>query len=255
MVHPYLLHPRTSKKVPLGFAHRGGASGNPENTERAFRHAVELGYTHLETDVHATSDGQLIAFHDDRLERVTDRDGAILDLPWSEVRRARVGGTDEIMTLADLFEAFPDTRINLDPKAESTVEPLGRLIRAAGVVDRVCVTAFSRRRTERVKALVGPELCTGGGYSASLKTLAAGFRIPASVRGVDVLQVPVTVGPLTVVTDRFVDAAHRLGLHVHVWTIDDPAEMERLLDMGVDGIMTDEVLELRQVYERRGIWV
>ncbi len=246
------MHPYLSDTPPVAFAHRGGAGVYPENTLRAFEHAVELGYMYLETDVHLTRDGVLIAFHDSSLDRVTDSQGAIEDLTWEEVSAARIAGTDPIPRFDELMNAFPDARVNIDPKADRTVEALATAIRELAVEDRVCVTAFSRRRTRRVKALVGDGLCTGGATLATLATMT-GIGRRLFTRGVDVLQVPPRLGVLTVVRRGFVDRAHRWGMHVHVWTIDDPDEMNRLLDLGVDGIMTDEPAVLRDVFESRGL--
>ena len=204
------------------------------------------------TDVHTTADGVLVAFHDDRLDRVTDADGAIADLRWADVSRARVDGTDPIMRLEDLLEAFPDAHVNIDPKAWASVEPLADTLIRMDALDRVCVTAFSRRRTVAVKKLVGDRLCTGGGTGAAIQ-LRSGTPL-RMLGGVDVLQVPPRAGRLTVVNERFVRNARRKGIHVHVWTIDDPAEMHRLLDLGVDGIMTDEPTTLRTVFRERGLW-
>lgn len=248
------LHPFLDHDGPIAFAHRGGASEFPENTERAFRHAVNLGFTHVETDVHVTADGVAVAFHDDSLDRVTDQRGRIADLPWSEVRRARVAGTDEIIRLDDLLAAFPDTRINLDPKHDAAVEPVAAVIRSTDAIDRVCVGSFSDRRTEQIRALVGDRLCVGAGPRRTAALMMRGLRIPVPVGPIDVAQVPVRHGRVTVVRRTFVEAAHRLGLHVHVWTIDDPQEMERLLDLGVDGVMTDRPEVLRDVFRRRGHW-
>lgn len=247
MAHPYL-----SPDGPVGFAHRGGARVHPENTQRAFQHAIDLGFQYLETDVHTTSDGVLIAFHDDRLDRVTDAVGAIAELPWSEVSQARVDGTDPIMRLDEMLETFPDAHVNIDPKAWPAVEPLAATLVEMSALDRVCVTAFSRRRTLAVKRIVGRDLCTGGGTGAAIQ-LRSGTPL-RMLGGVDALQVPPRAGRLTVVNERFVDNAHRRGIHVHVWTIDDPAEMHRLLDLGVDGIMTDEPTTLRAVFRERGLW-
>lgn len=245
MPHPYLDVDR-----PVGFAHRGGAGAFPENTERAFRHAVDLGFRYLETDVHTTADGVLIAFHDDRLDRVTDQEGAIAELTWAEVSRARVDGTDEILRLEDLLEAFPEAHVNIDPKAWASVEPLADVLTRTEALDRVCVTAFSRRRTVAVKRLLGDELCTGGGAAAAIEARsAAPLR---RLMGVDVLQVPPRIRGFDVVTERFVAYAHRCGIHVHVWTIDDPEEMHRLLDLGVDAIMTDRPEVLSSVFAERG---
>lgn len=246
MLHPYLAY-----EAPVGFAHRGGAGAHPENTERAFRHAAELGYRYLETDVHVTADGVLIAFHDDKLDRVTDRTGRIIDLTWAEVAEARVDGTDPILRFDEMLQRFPEARINIDPKADIAVKPLADLIVRCGVQDRVCVTSFSRRRTERVKHRVGGDLCTGGATSATLEAIV-GIAGLGALDNVDVLQVPPAFGPVPVVTRRFVEFAHGRGIHVHVWTIDDPKEMHRLLDLGVDAIMTDRPEVLASVFADRG---
>lgn len=248
-------HPYLDTGGPIAFAHRGGAEEFPENTLRAFRHAVELGYTHVETDVHATADGVAVAFHDDSLDRVTDRRGAVGELAWSEVRRARVAGTDPILRLDELLEELPDTRINLDPKSDASVGPLVEVLRRAGAVDRVCVCSFSDRRTRQVRDRVGDQLCVGAGPRGIARLLAASARL-GSPGGLDyhAAQVPVRAKGVTIVRPAVVSAAHRHGVAVHVWTIDDPAEMHRLLDLGVDGIMTDRPSVLRRVMIERGHW-
>ncbi|NIR42095.1 MAG: glycerophosphodiester phosphodiesterase [Actinobacteria bacterium] len=248
------LHPFLDHGGPIAFAHRGGAEVHPENTERAFRHAVDLGYTHIETDVHVTRDGVVIAFHDSRLDRVTDREGEIAEMSWDEVRVARVAGTEEIMRLEDLLEAFPDTYVNLDPKSDAAAEPMADVILRTASVDRVLVGSFSDRRIRRVRRLVGDALAVSAGPRRILGLLARGFGLRWPVRGIVAAQVPTCVGRVEIVTPRFVGAAHDLGLHVHVWTINDAAEMHRLLDLGVDGIMTDRPDVLRDVFRSRGHW-
>jgi glycerophosphoryl diester phosphodiesterase len=246
----------------LAFAHRGGAF-HPEiegleNTLAAFRHAVELGYRYLETDVHATRDGVLLAFHDRALDRVTDRTGSIADLPYDEVADALVGGREQVPTLARLLEEFPHARFNIDIKSAAAVEPLAELIEAHGSHDRVCVGSFSERRLARFRRRIGPRVATSCGPVAVGVIRAAPGRAGVDVltrgRG-DVLQVPHRRGRLTVVTEEFVARAHRTGRPVHVWTVDDPAEMHHLLDLGVDGIMTDRTDVLRDVLEQRGQWM
>lgn len=249
MVNPYLTVAR-----PLAFAHRGGASAHPENTARAFEHAVDLGYTHLETDVHVTADGVAVAFHDHSLDRLTDRTGEISETKWDEVAMARVAGEHPICRLDELLASFPETYFNLDPKHDSAVDPLVDVLKRAGATQRVCVSSFSARRTRRVKQKMGELLCTGAGPAEVAGTLARGWHLPAFGQRADVLQVPVGYGRIKVVTKRFIEAAHRGGQHVHVWTVDKPDEMRRLLDLGVDGIMTDEPELLRDVYRERGHW-
>ncbi len=168
--HPFLDHPGT-----LAFAHRGGAEEYPENSLASFRHAVDLGYRYLETDVHATRDGVVLAFHDNTLDRVTDRSGQVADLPWSEVSGARIAGREPIPLLSELLEEFPEARINIDPKDDRVVEPLVDLIRDHGALHRVCLGAFSDRRLARCRSLLGPAVCTSAGPLAVARPVWA-FR-------------------------------------------------------------------------------
>ncbi|MEX2292536.1 MAG: glycerophosphodiester phosphodiesterase [Acidimicrobiales bacterium] len=240
---------------PIAFAHRGGASEVPENTMPAFAHAVGLGYRYIETDVHATADGELVAFHDDRLDRVTDGSGVIAELPWSVVREALVDGREPIPRLEDLLTTWPDLRINIDPKHDAAVEPLAEILLRANAVDRVCVGAFSDKRIARMRQLVGDALCTSMGPRQVARLVASATRF-ATGRGLAApcAQVPPSQGPVPLVTERLVEAAHRRGIQVHVWTIDDAGEMSRLLDLGVDGIMTDRPQLLKDLLMERGEW-
>jgi glycerophosphoryl diester phosphodiesterase len=247
-VHPFLDTP------PLAFAHRGGAGDWPENTMPAFAGAVDLGYRHLETDVHLTADGVLLAFHDDALDRVTDRTGVIAELPWSQVQAARVDGREPIPRFDELLATWPDVFINVDPKHDRSVEPLADAIERAGAVDRVCIGSFSDRRIARLRARLGPALCTSLGPKGVARLRSASYGVPAGRFDAQCVQVPVAHRGVTIVDERFVHAAHRVGLQVHVWTVDDAAEMTRLLDLGVDGIMTDRPVVLKRVLEGRGAW-
>ncbi len=249
MAFAFLEHPG-----PLAFAHRGGASDAPENTMPAFEHAVGLGYRYLETDVHVTTDGILLAFHDDVLDRVTDRSGVVNELPWSEVRQARVDGREPIPLLEELLGAWPDVRVNIDPKHDAAVPALVDVIVRTGAVDRVCIGSFSDERLEWVRVAL-PGVCTSLG---PLETIQLGLAAQGDEVGelpAPCAQVPTSVGDIEIVTPEFVAAAHDRGLQVHVWTIDDAEEMVRLLDLGVDGIMTDRPGVLKDVLLRRGQWV
>ena len=248
---PFLDHPG-----PLAFAHRGGALEHApfENTMLAFQAAVDLGYRYLETDVHATADGALLAFHDDRLDRVTDRVGRIAELSLREVAQARVGGREPIPLLEDLLGAFPDVRVNIDPKADRAVVPLAGAITRTGSEDRVCCGSFSDRRLARLRRLVGPRLCTSLGPAATARLRGASYGVPTGPLPAPCVQVPHRYRGRVLTDERFVATAHRLGLQVHVWTVDDDAEMDELLDRGVDGLMTDRPTLLRDVLTRRGTW-
>ncbi|MCQ4080091.1 glycerophosphodiester phosphodiesterase [Streptomyces sp. RB6PN25] len=251
--HPFLDHPG-----PLAFAHRGGDADGLENTLVAFRRAVECGYRYLETDVHATSDGVLVAFHDATLDRVTDTRGAIAALPWSTVRRARVGGREPVPLFEELLDAFPGARINVDVKAEAAIEPLVDAVRKAGAWERVCVGSFSQRRVARTRALAGPRLATSLGMRgvATLRLLGYGGRALGRLGGGEAVcvQVPERFRGVRVVDRTFLRAAHSRGLQVHVWTVNDRDRMSALLDLGVDGIMTDRIETLRAVLAERGEW-
>ncbi|MFJ2302702.1 glycerophosphodiester phosphodiesterase [Streptomyces sp. NPDC087787] len=248
--HPYLDHPG-----PIPFAHRGGAADGLENTMAQFRRAAGLGYRYMETDVHATSDGRLVAFHDATLDRVTDGAGRIADLPWDDVRQARVAGREPVPLLAELLEAFPEVRWNVDVKAEPALRPLLDLIERTNAWDRVCVGSFSEARVVRAQRLAGPRLATSYGTRGVLALRLRSWGLPAVPRRSAVAaQVPVSQFGVPVVDRRFVRTAHARGLHVHVWTINEPALMHRLLDLGVDGIMTDHIDTLRKVMEERGVW-
>lgn len=248
--HPYLDHPG-----PIPFAHRGGGLEAPENSLAAFARAIDLGYRYIETDVQVTGDGRLIVFHDPVLDRLTDGLGRIGDLPWSAVSQARVGGREPIPLLDQVLETWPDLRLNIDPKSDAAALALVDALRRHGALDRVCVGSFSGTRLARLRRSLGDNLCSSAGPWEVAQVWAAGHGLPFPTRqGPDCLQVPVRHKGLTVVTPGLIRAAHARGLSVHVWTVDEAAEMDRLLDMDVDGIITDRPTLLREVMMRRGQW-
>jgi glycerophosphoryl diester phosphodiesterase len=243
----------------LAFAHRGGAAhpdvSGLENTRAAFAHAVALGYTYLETDVHVTRDGVLVAFHDALLERVTDGVGSLEDLDADDLGRIRVGAVEPVPTLAELVTSFPTASFNVDLKSDSAVAPLAAFVAERGLHDRMLVGSFSGRRLRRFRRLTGHRVAT----SASPGEVAAYVVLPGRlagrvVRRPSALQVPYRLGPLVVASSRLVRRAHAARRHVHVWTVDDPAAMRLLLDRGVDGVMTDRIDILREVLRGRGLW-
>src|SRR4051812_6479217 len=247
-------HPFLDWKGPLPFAHRGGASDVPENTMVAFQAAVDLGYRYLETDVHVTADGALLAFHDDRLDRVTDRAGVIGELPLRDIQAARVGGKEPIPLLEDLLGAFPEVRINIDPKHDRAVEPLAATIMRTGSQDRVCCGSFSDPRLSKLRKLVGPRLCTSLAPGATARLRAASYGAPVRPLPAPCVQAPHRYRGGALRDRPLVEAAHGLGLQVQVGTVDDEAEMTELLDLGVEGIMTDRPSLLRDVLVARGSW-
>jgi glycerophosphoryl diester phosphodiesterase len=249
--------------VPFAaYAHRGGATYEPnlyrENSMHAFKEAVALGYRYLETDVHATRDGVLLAFHDRVLDRVTDHNGAIADLSYAQISEARIHGIDPIPQLSELLAEFPDARFNIDAKSPAAVALLAETIADFDAYDRVCVCSFGIRRVYELRRRLGWRVPS----AASALEIAANRFLPWMTWALDtpapVLQMPISVpilgGELTVLTSALVDAAHRVGKKVQIWTVDDSETMERLIDAGVDGIFTDRVDTLKDVLIRRGLW-
>jgi glycerophosphoryl diester phosphodiesterase len=278
---------------PLAFAHRGGAAHAPENSWRAFEHAVGLGYEYLETDAQATADGVLLAFHDRTLERVTGQPGRVARLAYRDIAGARIAGTEPIPVLEDLLAAWPDVRFNIDVKDAPAISPLARVLRRTGAWDRVCVVSFSASRLRATRRALDRPVCMAASPLGAAVVRFGGPRSPRSPRdsrgphrspvlrgqpgpgpagggrwpaagtdrrpgsladrlarsGVRCVQVPAQVA-----TPSFIGRAHALGLQVHAWTVNDRPTMEGLLDLGVDGIMTDQTVALREVLASRGLW-
>ncbi|WP_246036561.1 glycerophosphodiester phosphodiesterase [Sinomonas susongensis] len=248
------LHP-----PPLALAHRGFSLAGLENTLTAFRAAWELGFTHLETDVHATADGVLVAFHDDTLDRVTDRSGRIAALTWAEVSRARIGGTERVVRFEELAEELPGACLNVDVKTSAAIAPLAAAIERLGLHDRILVASFSDARRRAVLSRLSRRVPSSAGVRTTALLAAAAPALPPGVlrwvlRDVDCFQVPERRGSLPVVTPRFLSRAHALGRQVHVWTVNEASDMVRLLDLGVDGLVTDRADLLRDVLAARSEW-
>lgn len=257
------MHPYLEVDAPIVMAHRGFSPDGLENTMPAFAAAVALGVTHIETDVHATGDGALVAFHDRSLDRVTDATGMISDLTWRQVESAQVRAAGSAVAgvplLEDVLGAWPDLRVNIDVKGWPAIGPLVDVLRRTSALHRVCVTSFDDRRTAAVRRALGPGLATSPGrrgvtrwrLGALLPGPAGAWagRLPAGAAVA--LQAPAMAGPLRVITRRSVEVAHRQGLQVHAWTINDPGQMHDLLDLGVDALITDRAdLALHVVHSR-----
>jgi glycerophosphoryl diester phosphodiesterase len=265
VTHPYFDtrlpdgRPGVAALAHRGFARPGGVDSGLENSLAAFQAAVDLGYRYVETDVHGTADGVAVALHDASLDRTTDARGLVAELPWDVVRRARIGGVEPVPRLDDLLGSWPRLRVNIDVKAASGIGPTAAAIERTRAHDRVCVTSFSTARRRATLARLSRPVATSAGTSEVVGFLAgARLRVPAltglALRQVGALQVPLRQQGLTVVDARTVAAAHAAGRQVHVWTVNDAATMHRLLDVGVDGIVTDRADLLRDVLTARGLW-
>src|SRR5580698_3921280 len=227
---PFLDRPR-----PAAFAHRGGSAHAPENTWRAFEYAVKLGYAYLETDASAP----------------------IGSLRYADLTALRVAGTEPIPLLEDLIGAWPDVRFNIDLKDEGAIMLLPEVLRRTGAWDRVCVTSFSGARLRVFRGLADRPVCLAVS-PASVAAVRLTPALPAAMawqaRRLDRAHARCAQVPGRVASPAFIRRAHALGLVVHVWTINDKADMHRLLDLGADGIMTDQIALLREVLTERGQW-
>lgn len=248
--HPFLEH-----EHPLPLAHQGGGGEAVENSSAAYANADRLGYRYLDIDLQATSDGVLVAHHDETLERLTKLDGRMEDKPWAEVAEARLPNGEPLARFDDLVDAYPDAFWNIEIKAEPATEPTMKFIRDRHLHQRICLNTFSDLRMRRVrKAAAGLEPA----YSTPLIStiwLKLTSYVPLPYRTfAHVSQAPVKDRGIPVLDERFVVRAHRVGLQVIVWTIDEPEEIHRLLDVGVDGILTDAPTTLKSVLEERDQW-
>lgn len=220
----------------------------------AFQHAVDIGYLYLETDVHLSKDGVLVAFHDTGLERVAGLDGSIADHTWSELSTIDLGGGSGLPTLDELLTTFPAHRFNIDPKADDAVAPLAKAITANRAIDRVCVGSFSDDRLAELRARMGRALCMSPGPKGLLALALASRRgKPLADLRYGAVQIPPNLGRLPL-SGAQIERFQELGLQVHVWTINVESEMRRLLDLGVDAVMTDDTQLLKDVLVGRGSW-
>jgi glycerophosphoryl diester phosphodiesterase len=250
---PYLAGDR-----PLFFAHRGGSALAPENTLAAFERGLSYGADALETDVHVTRDGEIVVIHDATVDRTTDGAGPVASYTLDELRTLDAGfcftpdgghtyphrglGVT-IPTLREVLERFPATRVNIEMKFSTpeSEEHLWRIIQEYGAEDRVLVASFPLAPLARFRALTGGRVATSATMPETRMFLLAAYsRRARRLRpAYDALQAPETWRRIPIVTPVTVAAAHQLGLPVHVWTVDDRPQMERLLAIGVDGLMSD----------------
>lgn len=239
---------------PVAIAHRGGIGRHGENTMEAFADAVSLGYRYVETDAHLSRDGQVVAFHDPDLHRMTGRRGRIAELDWPDIAALPVAGGGRIPLLSDLLGQWPELFVNIDPKSDEVVGPLIELLRQSGAAGRVCVGSFSGSRIKAMRAAFAGELATSMGPMEILRLRLASLGTCAAPEAPVAAQVPVRQYGIPIVDSRFIRCAHAAGLKVHVWTINDRRSMEWLLDLGVDGVMSDDLRLLREVFQERDLW-
>jgi len=241
---------------PRVLAHRGLALDAPENTLLAFERALAVGATHLETDVHGSADGVSIISHDPDLSRLAGRPMRVGQLSVAQLRGIDLGHGQGFCSLADALDAFPAARFNIDIKSADAIAPTVATIRDAGATDRVLVSSFSpARRLAVVRQLPGvaTSVSARGALAAvsAARTAGAGPAVRRILRDVDAVQLPLSMLRMSTMTPRTIAAFHAAGVEVHVWTINDEPTMERLLDLGVDGLVTDRADLALGVLQRR----
>jgi glycerophosphoryl diester phosphodiesterase len=242
--------------LPLAIAHRGGAGLAQENSLAAFALASGLGVRYLETDVRVTSDGHLVCFHDETLDRLTSATGPVRAKSLRELRALRINGTEPIPTFDEALDAFPDQCFTVDPKDQAGLAPLVKSLRRRGVAERVCIAGAWDGWLAHVRREV-PEVTTALGWrslTALLTCARAGVPPPRAVATAPFAHVPVKLGRFPIFAERLVAMSHDIGVRVVTWTVDDPAVIRRLLDAGVDAIITDRPDLLREVLVSRAQW-
>lgn len=256
--------PYLQAEHPIRFAHRGSRKLWPENTWHGFHAAVdELGYRYIETDVQITRDGVVVVFHDDTLERTTNGTGSVADWDWTDIQHLDAGYNFEpdgdgrfplrgkgvcISRLDDTFDRFPDTRFNIDLKAKGTDWGVAEVVARMNRQDTVLVGSFSDLRLARFRRITKGSVAIAAAKRAAMtmyglsrvgrfsRIPVQAYQLPHEIRGAKVDQ-------------KLVDAVHAAGAHLHLWTVDDPEDMERFLALGVDGIVTDRPDLLNEVLE------
>ena len=240
-------------------AHRGLALEAPENTLLAFAKAIALGITHVETDVHASADGVAMISHDPDLRRVAGRDVRVSQLTSHELRRVDLGYGQSFCSLAEALDGFPEARFNIDIKSADAVGPAVDALRSANAADRVLIGSFNAtRRLAVIRALPGAATSLSSRCAVSAVAAArsgAGPAVRRILRDVQAVQLPESVAGMRPFVPRAIRAFHDARVEVHAWTINDPQRMRRLLDLGVDGLITDRPTLLRDVLVARRQWV
>lgn len=246
------LHPYLSREHPIRLAHRGSRILWPENTHHAFDGAVNLGYRYIETDIRVTRDGVVVVFHDETLDRITNGAGRVSDWDWDDLKHLDAaynfspdgesfplrGQGITIPRLDDTFSTFADTNFNIDLKSKNAEWAVADVVVRMGRLDSVLIGGFIDTRTARFRRITKGRVATSAGSSGAMAMYAASRVGRSSNRKVDAYQLPYDMKGAAI-DRKLIDAIHAVDAHIHLWTVDDPQDMRRFLDLGVDGIVTD----------------
>ena len=238
----------------LAFAHRGGNDFGPENSLKSFLGAYEIGYKYLETDVHLSKDGHLVAFHDESLDRVTNRTGLIRDLKLSDIKKAKIDNSEEIPTLIELLDNIPNCFFNIDCKSDDTVIPLIEVIKKFSLFDRVCIGSFSQKRINFIRESLGSKVKTSMGPSEILLAKVLSNLTIKKAFESTYASLPIRRYGIELLNKKNINFLQRNNQKVIAWTINDESEMRLLIERGVDGIMTDKILLLKKILIEQNKW-
>ena len=237
----------------FGFIHRGGAKEATENTLEAFQHSADMGFKFMETDIQGTKDGEVVIFHDHDLSRMADINKEIKELTYKEIKQIELVGGGRIPSLNELLTSFPNLRFNIDFKTFNTIEKGVEIIKENKAISRVCLASFSSSRLKKIRKLAGPDCCSSMSQLEVVYQLMKSINLPSPQVNGFCAQVPTSQWGIPIVTRRFIDYAHKKNKFVHVWTIDTESEMEKLIELGVDGLMTDRPSVLYRVMKKKNL--
>ena len=237
----------------FGFIHRGGAEEATENTLEAFQHSADMGFIFMETDIQGTKDGEVVIFHDHDLSRMANINKKIEELTYKEVKQIELVGGGRISSLNELLSSFPNLRFNIDFKTANTIDKGVEIIKQHKAISRVCLASFSSSRLKKIRKLAGPDSCSSMDQLEVVYQLLKSINLPSPRVYGFCAQVPTSQWGIPIVTKRFIDYAHKKNKFVHVWTIDTESEIEKLIELGVDGVMTDRPSVLQKVMKKKNL--
>ena len=238
--------------VPI--AHRGASLLASENSFESFRKAFDLGYRVIETDIHSSKDGTAYIFHDITLERLTGENLKISDLKDVDIDSLKINNSSIIPRLSNVFEEFPEGLFNLDAKTWKSTMPIVDTIQNMGCRSRVCIGSFNDRRVNAIIKELGLETCHSMGTSNVIKFyLGAQLGIEQHFTS-QCIQLPIKMFGISLTTRKVLSYARKLGIKIHFWTINNPVIMQQLLELNVDGIMTDDCVLLKEIMKEQNKW-
>ena len=247
------MHPFFQDFSFYGFVHRGGDEVETENTIEAFEYSANLGFIFMETDVQATKDNHIVIFHDSTLKRMAGINKTISDLTLDDVRSIELKDGGRIPLLSEALESFPGLRFNIDIKTEDALVNSVKIVKDMNCLNRTCLASFSSARLNRIRKLAGPNVCTSSGQMDIFKMMCSSIGIKFKKTQGHCAQIPRRQWGVPVLTNRFIQIARNENKLVHVWTIDDKQQMLNLIELGVDGLMTDKPSVLKEAMMEKNL--